>query len=146
MDIHQFYASFDCLQAYIYIHLIKMKTTASVHEIGQHVQHTADIEYYSNTLEDKHNEMPKLCQQVKNKLDELNVLVTVFQSVDGLKAVSKHVTSAIMILKAVPTIPELRSDTLLEKRNIPSNKNSEIQSRFFSTKRNKVIKSLQLKS
>ena len=56
-----------------------MKTTASVHEIGQHVQHTADIEYYSNILEDKHNEMPlpKLCQQVKNTLDELNVLVTV---------------------------------------------------------------------
>ena len=61
------------------------------------------ILYYSNTLEDKHNEMAKLCQQVKNKLDELNVLVTVFQSVDGLKVVSKHVTSAIMILKAVPT-------------------------------------------
>ena len=120
-----------------------MKTTASVHEIGQHVQHTANIEYYSNTLEDKHNEMPKLCQQVKNKLECASHS---FSECWWIKSVSKHVTSAIMILKAVPTIPELRSDTLLEKRNIPSNKTSEIQSRFFSTKRNKVIKSLQLKS
>ena len=117
-----------------------------MHDIG-HVQHTADIENYSNILEDKYNEMPlpKLCQQVKNKLNELNALLTVSQSVDAIKAVSKHVTSAIMILKAVPTTPELKSNTLLKKRNIPPNKNSEKQLRFFSTKRKKVIKSLQLK-
>ena len=87
------------------------------------------------------SQLTALRQQVQSKLNEMSVLVTGCANADALKTSSKHLTSAIMAIKAIQRIQHA---TLPRKRKIPPNKNSEKQPRFFSTKKKQLRVSARL--
>ena len=63
------------------------------------------VEYFSNLLDKGNNigetELSTLCPQILTKINELTVLVRTCKNVDALKTSSKHLTSAIMAIKAM---------------------------------------------
>ena len=119
-----------------HVHLVKMSTTDTNNESIAHT--TTTVEYFSNMLDDDNiqdSQLTALRQQVQSKLNEMSVLVRGCANADALKTSSKHLTSAIMAIKAIHRI---QHTTLPKKRKIPPNKNSEKQPRFFSTKKKQL--------
>jgi hypothetical protein len=65
------------------------------------------------------------------------VLVNTCQNTDALSTSSKA--------KAIQTTSQLQAGTLIRKRKIPPNKNSEKQHRFFSTRKRQLWQSNTLR-
>ena len=115
-----------------HVHLVKIRTTAKVSATVPHTSTTA--EYFSSVLDEKSNDqLFALCQQVFSKLNDITVLVTGCHNADALKTSSKHLTAAIMAMRAMQSTSA--QSILPIKRKIPANRNSEKQQRFFSTKK-----------
>jgi hypothetical protein len=118
-----------------HVHLVKIRTTAKVSATVPHISTTA--EYFSSLLDEKSNDqLFALRQQVFSKLNDITVLVTGCHNADALKTSSKHLTAAIMAMRAMQSTSA--QSILPIKRKIPANRNSEKQQRFFSTKKKPV--------
>ena len=122
-----------------HVHLVTMTTTTTTttDKVCDSTSMAAtSLEYFSNLLKDKvkDSQLSTLRQQVLNKLDVMAVHVRECQSKDALKTSIKHITSALMTIKAIestsepqPTLP-LKGNSLLTK----TLKNSYV---FFQPKR-----------
>ena len=118
-----------------HIHLVQMATTSTSPEsTPMHTDtNTKPLSYFNNLLsnETKDLKLSEMQLKLKQKLDELKALVSNYQNVDILQTSSKHITSAVMLLRALENITE---NHCLPKRVAP-NENAKKQLRFFSTKK-----------
>ena len=126
-----------------HVHLVKMTTTDTVSDSTP--QEASNLQYFSNLLEDGVEDSPlsTLRQQVLSKLDEMAIHVRGSQNRDALKTSLKHLTSALMAIKAMESMSESHS-ILPQKRKFPPNKKSEKHPRFFSTKKQQLRISLRM--
>ena len=120
-----------------HVHLVKIMSDPVSEKVTNPQR---SLEYFSCLLEDKveDSQLTTLRQQVLGKLNDMTILVTDCRDIDALKTTSKHVTSAIMAIRAMQSTLKSQSVTLPLKRKIPPNQNAEKQPRFFSTKKKHV--------
>ena len=118
-----------------HIHLVQMATTSTSPEsTPMHTDtNTKPLSYFNNLLsnETKDLKLSEMQLKLKQKFDEL---VSNCQNVDILQTSSKHITSAVMLLRAQKNITE---NHCLPKRLAP-NENAKKQLRFFSTKKTRL--------
>ena len=129
-----------------HVHLVNIfKTTDTANTTSPTCTCTIDscntLEYFSSLFEDTLStdyELSTLRLQVQQQVDELKTLVKSCQHVDALRASTKHLTSAITVIKVIETTTNSKPALLSRKRQYPPNKNSEKQLCFFSTKMRKL--------
>lgn len=134
------------MQLFANVHLVNIsKTTDTANTTSPTCTCTTDscntLEYFSSLFEDTLStdyELSTLRLQVQQQVDELKTLVKSCQHVDALRASTKHLTSAITVIKAIETTTNSKPALLSRKRQYPPNKKSEKQLRFFSTKKSKL--------
>ena len=125
-----------------HVHLVQMTTTnTACKDSSKHVNSTT-LQYLSDLFENTnstHSELSGLRLQVQHQINELNTLVQKRQHVDALKASTQHLSSAIIVIKAIENNSNSRSHILPQKRYFPPNINANKQLHFFSTKKRKLI-------
>ena len=125
----------------IIIHLVQIATTSTSPEsTPMHTgTNTKPLSYFNNLLsnETKDLKLSEMQLKLKQKLDELKTLVSNCQNVDVLQTSSKHITSAVMLLRAQENITE--NHCLPKRLKLAPNQNAKKQLRFFSTKKGPVV-------
>ena len=113
-----------------HVHLVQM-LTENENAKDHTVTHTqTNLEYFSNLLDtERNNEVLKLQQNVLRKIDEATLLLKKCEQVNALKTASKHITSAVIVLKSI------RDPCVRELHQIQTPKNRD---GFFQLKRDQV--------
>ena len=96
-----------------HVHLVKMMTE-KVTETAK--KSPNNLEYFSSLLDNdvQDSELVKVCKKVLCKLNEMDILVRNCLQISALKAASKHITSATMVIKSLQ-----ESESTNEKKNPP---------------------------